>query len=165
MTRQHSAVDRILGIVRETTADLPEDSFALTVEDDSEALYDGVIISLLPRNPECAPIIIYAADDDGNIVAEVICGKDSRFELAEDATWHVAGGESFDEDLHAIVAAVIRGEFKETIWISRDEIIKSVGSFLRSGERIQTSAHHIGRGGLRMRSRRQDMNHAPYGDK
>jgi hypothetical protein len=130
---------------------LPKSGVTIDVERDSRT--EGTWIRVVPATPSAAPIEIFV---HANVIFVGI-GRDSTIEVAYDST----SAQEAVAGVREIVEAVVKGRFRETIWLRGEEVVRSQGQLeLASGPRYTT--HQASTPGSRTGGSEVRLDYDPY---
>lgn len=116
-----SDVCRLLEVLATTVAAGNAD---VTVETSNAPLRKDIIAYLLPRNPRAARVTVHV--EEGVPLVDVMLGRGGMFEVP---TSH-ARYTDLDplDEVRALCVAAINGEYRETIWTDRGDVVRSHGT-------------------------------------
>jgi hypothetical protein len=130
----------------------------LEVERRSGGRGSGTSYSIIPASSEAAAIVIYVENDVDQY--DLFVGRGTPFEIPVSEGRYTLDLEGLAE-VGAIIGAVVEGRFEETLWLVRDEVVKSVGRVLLSGRWFEIRATHSWKGIWPVK-RREVRRYAPY---
>jgi hypothetical protein len=137
-----------------------EERAELTIRKDPNAPTGGYILALVPKNENAAKVVAYAANDAD--VVEVVLGHDLNFEVPVEGRWRPTGLSSFDDEIHALCSAAIKGHVREGLWLnSTGEVVRSSGAVVIGSKTLRPASFHVGRGLLRA-TRKIELRYEPY---
>jgi hypothetical protein len=142
-------------VVDELVASLPDRT--VEVEEGAQRSYLGELaLTLRPSNERAAPITVHVRD--GVPVVDLVLGEGGFFEIRTDQ-----GDEPREirQRILRLAAAAIEGNYSETVWKKRGDVVRSHGTAIVGGNPVRVSWRQLFSSPLQ-RARRTDLDYAPY---
>jgi len=149
--------ETLIQMMASLTESLPKGVAELKVREASAGSAE-TLIGLTPRSPASAPVVVHT--DEGDVI-DVVIGRGGFFEV-DARRGRYTSLPPLDE-IRALVLAAVRGDYRETIWVHRGEVVRSIG-IARIGTRevpirwAQLSLR------LLQRPKRVEIQYVPYDD-
>lgn len=116
-----------------------------------------VIARLTPKRAKGAPVLVHL--EEGVPLIDVTLGRGGFFEVP------IAQGRYTDltalDEVRALSLAAVRGTYRETIWIKRDEVVRSHGVAQIGGREVPVRWAQLISNPFR-RARRLELTYEPY---